>query len=90
MGWRETEQTIRSRQRGERGKAQEGDAVTRAGRSRQGLPARTRIQGPPPAGGHNSQAQAKPKSPQNQGPGGRLSAHWVSTRAGANHTREGL
>lgn len=73
-----------------RGKAQEGDAVTRAGRSLQCLPARTRIQCPPPAGGHNSQVQAKPISPQNPRPRvGGLRTHWVSTGEGANHTWEG-
>lgn len=58
-----------------RGKAQEGDAVTRAGRSLQCLPARTRIQCPPPAGGHNSQVQAKPISPQNPRPRVRGAEH---------------
>lgn len=51
-----------------RGKAQEGDAVTRAGRSLRYLPARTRIQCPLLRGEHNSQVQAAPISPQDPRP----------------------
>lgn len=89
-GGKLSRQSILTTERRVRGKAQEGDAVTRAGRSRLCLPARTRIQCPPPAGGHNSQVQAKPNSPQNPRPRVEgLSTHWVSTGAGADHTWEG-
>lgn len=43
-------------------KAQEGDAVTRAGRSLWYLPARTRIQCPPPAGDTPHRYKLNPSS----------------------------